>query len=325
MNNTAFTEKTNGFTSAQTSMQNDGMREAVGVFSDPDSLQNAVNALETHGFERRLISVLGSESALKKKFGTTEISAQALEDHPDAPRSPDVKKEEIGVGQGVLVGGGMFLGIVAAALASGGVAIGGTAAPLAVIIGGAGGAGVGAGLAKLLGDKYTAFFNHQIERGGLLLWVATPTPEMEEQAKDILSEFGASDVHIHEFRRDENGNPVAKREDDASNPTDKLQFILAKHASILSQDKTLNEKIHAAMNAVKNRAANFANDTSEQKIEDAILYARDMAEEEQRIVAECHEDACGAEEEESEKYFALVHDLKHYNADYIQPKNKMAA
>ncbi|MET0155397.1 MAG: hypothetical protein ABW189_04760 [Rickettsiales bacterium] len=286
-----------------------GVREAVGVFGSADALQRAVDALESAGFERRLISVLGSDAALRERFGTVEISSQLLEDHPDAPRSPDVKKEELGVGQGVLIGGGMFLGIVAAALATGGAALGeGATASLALVAGAVGGAAIGAASAKLLGDRYAAFFKRRLDRGGLLLWAATPSPHEEEVAKAILAQCGATDVHVHEFIRDAENGEVRCVTDENINPTEKLRRLIGKHARILEQDKILSEKIADALSA----SEKAAQDDAALRIEDAMLYARDMAEEEQRIVAECHASACGNEEKESERYFSLVHDLKSY-------------
>lgn len=99
------------------------IREAVGIFDDYDQMEKAIEALQEDGFGRRHISVLGSEAAVKEKFGARHVKTELLEDHPNAPRSPDIKKEELGIAQGVLVGGGLFTGVVAAVIASGGLSI----------------------------------------------------------------------------------------------------------------------------------------------------------------------------------------------------------
>lgn len=172
------------------------IREAVGVFDDFGRMQKAIGALETSGFDRRHISVLGSEQALKEQFGTTEIRTRKLEDNPKTPRAANVKQEELGIGQGVLVGGGVLTGVVAAIIAAGGLSVPGTLVPT-VLAGGVGGGVAGGVLARLLGNKYAEFFQEQIERGGLLLWVQVPTPELEQRAKKILTQFGAKDIHVH--------------------------------------------------------------------------------------------------------------------------------
>ena len=155
-------------------------REAVGVFHNFNEMQKAIAELEISGFERRHISVLGSETAMREKFGRTQEKPEQLENHPEAPRSPNVAPEEVGVAQGVIVVGSTAIGIAAAAIASGGFAIPG-AAITSVIVGGVGGTVVGGILAKVLGDKYADFFQKQIDKGGLLLWVQTENAEKEKK------------------------------------------------------------------------------------------------------------------------------------------------
>ena len=173
------------------------VREVVGLFHDHDRMQNAINELEVSGFDRREISVLGSEEAVQKRYGAKHVAPEALEDDPTAPRSPKPKHEEIGIAKGALIGGGAYVGVVAALLATGGTAI--PAMVTTAAIGGLGGGAVGGLLAKVLGDEYSDFFERQIKSGGLLLWVKTPTREKEEKAQKILKEFDASDVHVHQF------------------------------------------------------------------------------------------------------------------------------
>jgi len=39
--------------------------------------------------------------------------------------------------------------------------------------------------------------HEQIKEGGLVLWVKTFKPEQEKQAKEIMKDHGAQDVHFH--------------------------------------------------------------------------------------------------------------------------------
>jgi hypothetical protein len=177
------------------------IREAVGVFDDLEKMQEAIAELETLGFERRHISVLGSEAAMKDTFGKPQKSPEKLEDNSNAPRSANIAPEDVGVAQGVIVGGGTAAGIAAAVVASGGLLVPG-AAITSVIVGGVGGVAVGSVFAKILGDKYSEFFQKQIDKGGLLLWVQTDTIEKENTASKVLQEYGAEDVHIHDIKSD---------------------------------------------------------------------------------------------------------------------------
>lgn len=182
----------------ETGSASQSIREAVGLFHDHDKMQDAINELEMSGFGRREISVLGSEEAIKKKYGTKHVPPRALEDNPDVPRSSKPKPEEVHMAQGALIGGGVYIGVAAAVVAIGG----GVAIPALVTtaaVGGVSGGVVGGLLAKLLGDEYAGFFRRQLESGGLLLWVKTPTREKEERAQKILKEYNAEDVHIHQF------------------------------------------------------------------------------------------------------------------------------
>lgn len=172
-------------------------REVVGVFSDAEKLQAAIKELGAAHFSRHQISVLGNEHDIKEKFGTSRVSSENLEDHPQAPHSANIAPEEVGVAQGALVATGILTGAAAAIIASGGMALPGMI--VTTLIAGVGGSAIGAILATLLGEKYAGFFAEQVEKGGILLWVQVPTPERESRAMRILSDYGARDVHVHDI------------------------------------------------------------------------------------------------------------------------------
>ena len=126
------------------------VREAVGVFDSLEKMEAAIDELEVSGFERRQISVLGSNAALEERFGKSGLRSRVLEDHPKAPRSPEVKREELRIAQGVLIGGGIYAGVIGATLVSGSVVGSAGVIALMVVCAMAGG-GIGLLLAKLLG------------------------------------------------------------------------------------------------------------------------------------------------------------------------------
>jgi hypothetical protein len=88
----------------------------------------------------------------------------------------------------------------------GGVATAGVIAmaggPLTTIVIGAGLAGgagglIGAGLAKLVGDRRAADIHSHLDAGGLLLWVRTWQIHDERRAVRILTKHSGRDVHVH--------------------------------------------------------------------------------------------------------------------------------
>lgn len=178
--------------------KNDNLvREAVGVFDNAATLEAAVDALQTSGFDRAELSLLAGEDAVQEKLGHRYKKVRDLEDAAKTPRAAYVSTESIGDAEGGLIGGLMYVGAMVAAgsiVASGGAlatVIAGT-----TMMGGAGGV-IGAILAKWVGNHHAKYLQDQLDRGGLLLWVRTRDEAHEKRATDILSKHSAHDVHVH--------------------------------------------------------------------------------------------------------------------------------
>jgi hypothetical protein len=171
-------------------------REAVGVFHDPNALQEAIDELQSFGFDRAELSLLASEHAVETKLGHMYRKAAELEDDPRVPRTAFVSLESIGDAEGGLIGGLMYIGAVVAA--GGIVASGGTLAGAFLAAAMAGGAGglVGSGLARLIDYHHADYLQRQLEKGGLVLWVRTRDAEHERRATDILKRHSGEDVHV---------------------------------------------------------------------------------------------------------------------------------
>jgi len=299
------------------------VREAVGIFENHDQMEEAIDELLLADFDRRHISVLGNEVALYDRFKEKHVDAKKLQDDPDTPRAPHIAKEELGVGQGILVGGGIITGAVAGVIAAGAMTVPGATVTTAIVAG-AGGTAVGAGLAKLLGDKYGEFFQNQVEEGGVLLWVNTPTLPMEEKAQKILKKHGARDVHVHTIPAsaeiEKEHLPPARFSEAAV----RLKEVQDKHQALIEKDRMLAKKLDDVRRELKQSAREqhvVSTDKAEaimQKMQDLQAYTRDMAEEEQRILAESAAEAAGNEEQEAREYFSLVHDLQNFTANYRQ-------
>lgn len=173
------------------------VREAVGLFDDYDHLQETIKELEESGFNRRQISVLGTELAREQRFGASRVNPVDMEDDPNTPRSANIAAEELSIAQGVVMGIGMLTGGIFGLFVSRDypVIAAEALAFFATIAGGA----IGSLLAEVLGEQYLRFFKRQADEGGLLLWVQTPDRDHEIKARDVLLKHGAHDVHVHEI------------------------------------------------------------------------------------------------------------------------------
>jgi hypothetical protein len=176
------------------------VREAVGVFTTAETLQEAIDDLMSSGFDRAELSLLAAEQTVEEKLGHKYKKVAELEDSTVAPRCCYVSTESIGEAEGGLIGGLLYVGAVAAAGAI--VASGGTLAGAiigAALAGGAGGL-IGSVLAKLVDDHHAKHLQEHLDHGGLLLWVRTWDSQTENRAVEILRKHSGRDVHVHELR-----------------------------------------------------------------------------------------------------------------------------
>lgn len=170
--------------------------EAVAVFHDIADLDRAVEALLDAGFDQGDVSLLAGEDAVSKKLGHRYERVEELEDSPEAPRVAYRSLAELAETERTITSTLVYLPAVMAAgtvVASAGVvaaAITGTAI---------GGAVLSTVLARWLDKSHAEHLQEQLEHGGLLLWVNTPTAETRKSAIGILKEHAATDVHLHDF------------------------------------------------------------------------------------------------------------------------------
>ncbi|KAB0264990.1 hypothetical protein [Microvirga brassicacearum] len=176
---------------------NQEAREAVGIFDDPEHLQDGIDELLSSGFDRAALSLLAGEQIVEEKLGHRYRKVEVLADDPNVPRSAYVSMEAIGDLEGGLIGGLTYVGATAAIGAV--VASGGTLAATiagAALVGGVGGL-VGSVLAKWVGEHHANYLQEQIDHGGLLLWVRADDPDAEKRAITILKKHSGRDVHVH--------------------------------------------------------------------------------------------------------------------------------
>jgi hypothetical protein len=168
--------------------------EAVGIFESYGALEATVDELLTSGFARCELS-LGAQQEGEQAHESAEI----LADDPAARRTNHFCTEALGNAEGALIGGFAILPALGTALgaAAAGASIAVTAA--AVVASGGTAALIGAGLAALVVHNRNRGFKAQQEQGGLLLWVATRSPELQQRALDILRRHAAHHVHSHDL------------------------------------------------------------------------------------------------------------------------------
>lgn len=171
--------------------------EAVAVFDSLAQLQRAIDVLLESGFDRADVSLLAAADAVDAAVG--HVPMRQIEDSPKTPRGIYVSPEAMGAAEGGIIGTLAYLGGTATAAV---IALAG--GPItAIMVGGvlASGAGglVGSGVAAIIGMRRAAYFDEQLARGGLLLWVRTWTAEQEERAVTVLRRSCGRDVHVHAF------------------------------------------------------------------------------------------------------------------------------
>ena len=181
-------------------------REVVGVFHSETALQSAADELLCAGFDRAACSLLADERAIDRKLGHSYERVAQLEDDPLVPRVAYIGSHSWETARALGIGTLAYVGAVVSAGAV--VASGGTilAALLAVALAGGAGGAIGAALAKIVGQHHARHLTTQLERGGLLLWVAVKDERQEQIAKDMLQRHGGEDIHAHNLPMADGGH-----------------------------------------------------------------------------------------------------------------------
>lgn len=91
-------------------------KEAVGIFSDPDALEAAVDELEISGFDRAAISVLATDSKAKEQLDRFYRSFSDVEDSGGVPRAAFVSSDSLAEGEAAIIGAPLYIGGCAGAV-----------------------------------------------------------------------------------------------------------------------------------------------------------------------------------------------------------------
>ena len=172
------------------------VREAVAVFEDVSSLEAAVEELRAAGFAERAISLLAAHSAVERKLGRMYSRVEELEDDPAAPRTAFVSGKNIDARENRLLGS---LTVLPTMIAAGTVVASAGAVAAAVVGTAIAGALLGTVFAHWMDQRHADWLQEQLDRGGILLWVRTPSEDDERKALEVLTRHSAHDIHIHEI------------------------------------------------------------------------------------------------------------------------------
>ncbi len=177
----------------------DTIVEAVGVFVDAKSVEDAAAKLQRAGFEHAEISLLAGEHTVRQSLGHlyTEINEDA--DAPNAPRTAFVANESIGTAAHAFLGAFFFTGatVAAGALVATAGAFG--TALLAAMAGVAAFAGIDVALVASIDKSIVERLRDQIDQGHLLLFVRTSNANRKIIAVEILSKHSVFDPCVVEL------------------------------------------------------------------------------------------------------------------------------
>ena len=174
-------------------------REVVGVFRDLPSAQEAVEQLQSSGFNRADISTLARMNVVESTLGHALTDIREMEDDPKAERSVFISRRSLGDAEGLLIAAGIYLGAVVGAGFSAAAGASDQGIILAVVILGGVGALLGYAIAHWLGTRYDHWFGEQLRRGGIVVWVTVHSAEQDQRALGIMRSTGARDVHVHDL------------------------------------------------------------------------------------------------------------------------------
>ncbi len=166
--------------------------QIVGIFSGPETLVGAVDALVAAGFARDDISVLADHAVLRRHFGDSLPDAASLADMPGAPRDPATTGEALRAVAHIVAEGIATVGLLGAAGVT--YAIGGPIG-LAAIAGSAAETSLESVLDSTIDSALAARYRDHVVAGGVVCWVAVATPEQAAHAAELLRRHGADHVH----------------------------------------------------------------------------------------------------------------------------------
>jgi hypothetical protein len=171
------------------------IREAVGIFFDSLHLHEAVDDLESAGFDFADLGLLAGQYTVRQKLGEFYNEINESVDRPEGPRLAFVADSSMGDTVHAWFGSLFFIGttVASGAMVASAAVLGG--ALLAAVSGAAALVGITGGALGLIIHESDAEY---LEEGHLLLFVRTNDLDREKVALGILSKHGAFDARMYE-------------------------------------------------------------------------------------------------------------------------------
>lgn len=176
------------------------VREVVGAVYNQNALEDLATELIEAGVDRSDIDLMADWNTVIKKLELTYPDAHLVLDKPDVPRRRLATRDEDTTLTGAIFGtltatGALVAGVPV--IASGGAL---AVALAATAIGG----GLGAALGKIVRNVVTKdadvnSIEHDINRGGIAVFVRVDNADEEERAAKIMRRNGVHNVHTHEI------------------------------------------------------------------------------------------------------------------------------
>lgn len=171
-------------------------REAVAVFEDVADLDEAIAELKKRGFVDGAFSLLANRQTVEAKLGHAYERVEELEDDPKAPRVAYQPRASTGDADSTFISALTYAPPLLAAgaiVASSGLATG-------LIVGAAvGGTLLATALGRAVDKDRAEWLQDQLDRGGILLWVRTPSDNDVAVALEVLTQHAIHDAHVHDI------------------------------------------------------------------------------------------------------------------------------
>lgn len=162
------------------------MCEVVAFFDDEDELHDVVEELQIVGFDRTEISVMPSRKVVEKRIGHELRTVVEVAYNPDVPRAVPVDRASLGLAQGALVAGPLYVASCGAVIALAASNADLATVAMAGIAGGALGGALGIFLMRWMMRQRRQRIEDLLGHGGLVLWVHISEKKCEELARMIL-------------------------------------------------------------------------------------------------------------------------------------------
>ncbi|MEH6402820.1 MAG: hypothetical protein V7750_05560 [Sneathiella sp.] len=177
------------------------IREAVGLFDDIGAVHDCIEELQNKGFERSDLTMLSRPEVIGSKSTLPIVDTKQTEDSQTASRGPVIEPETVGNVQGAALGAPVYIFTLCGAGISAAI---GLSLPLLLLISGiAGIVGIGVGVyaMQFVLRRQNGYYRQQLDHGGIPLWIQTRDADHEKRAIETLTENRARDVHIHNLPR----------------------------------------------------------------------------------------------------------------------------